>query len=182
MRTWLWLEDQYATVSDIESALSKASISVRHFRTPSELVDQLIAWKNTDPSLLESVGLILDVLLMGQRFITCPRQWCGEEETRHWQTANGYDAGLLFCEKLVMNMGGKSGKPHWMKPPPIIFLTIINTMAADLEQRYYAIRERWAQAHDVETTAAKVKWIGKWQSDPGQELVEALRKWEQGPE
>jgi len=99
-RTWLWLEDQPSTMGDFAEAIRKAGISVHSFRTPGELINQLIDWRQREDDWLDHVGFLLDIQLAGQQFITCPKEWGDSEKTV--RTQNGYDAGLVFCELLYL--------------------------------------------------------------------------------
>jgi hypothetical protein len=140
--------------------------------------NQLVAWKKDDSDQLSKVGMILDVLLMGQRFITCPKEWCGGDETKFMQTQDGYDAGLIFYEKIVMNYGGDTDKPKWPgKPPPVVFLTVLLDTTPEIESRLGELQRKWAEIHQVEEKQARVHWINKWDPNPGERIVTLISDW-----
>jgi hypothetical protein len=164
MKKWLWLEDQISTVEDLRSTLTKLGLSMDLYQTPSQLIDYLVDIKISYPDQLKNIGLILDVMLTAQRYITCPVKWYGGEQPLYLPTQDGYDAGLIFYEKLILGID-ISKKPLWNPPPPVLFLTVLHTDFKDTEQRLEVIRTEWARAYSIKPEQARVKWLRKWEAN-----------------
>ncbi len=170
MKTWLWLEDQPNTVEGIKTYFSKFNWEIRPFHTPAELINFLIGIKKKSPNDLKDMRLILDVLLPAQPILTCPSDWCGGKEPLFIQTEQGYDAGFVFFEKIIMYENA------WVPPPPVIFLTVMPVTDPVIEQRLNNLRLKWSNAHGVSPEAAHIEWLRKWDADE-KSLERLLKSW-----
>lgn len=164
MKTWFWLEDLQDTVSDLERVIMKVAseqhVTVEHFENISELQERLLLLSKSEPDTLGDSLLILDVMLGGHTYIDCPKEWSGTESTR-FRTREGYDAGLVFYEGLVLKHPLKS----WREcPPPVVFLT---ARQADQEERQHLDRicEAYAKSCGIDEEQTKVRWISKGESN-----------------
>ncbi|KJU84972.1 hypothetical protein MBAV_002833 [Candidatus Magnetobacterium bavaricum] len=178
MRDWLWLEDQPGTVGDMGLYLTKIGIRYNSYQTPNELINFLCKIKKEEvPDILNNYGLILDVLLMGNRYITCPPEWSGGQKTNFFPTdKSGYDGGIAFYERIILGMGIKDS-PIWNPPPPVLFLTVLKQGDENIEQRVETIKEKWAiAACDGFIDRAKVAWLGKWDANE-KKLREIFKGW-----
>jgi len=176
IKKWLWLEDQEDSVDDIAQTLEKAEFCIEQCSTPGKLINRLVESAQTDLcNELETTGVILDVLLMGQQYITCPKDWCDGNEDEFFHTKNGYDAGLLLYEKVILPF--HPNQRCWKDgPPPVVFLTVLHTHYKDIDKRILALKEVWADRHKIDPKDAKVYWIRKWEVRENPEiLVNMLR-------
>jgi len=156
---WLWLDDQPNTVDDIYRELKSNDIRVERFQNPAQLTNYLI--KNRDN--LDDFGLILDIMLQGQKLITIPKEWSNEDDNKY-KVAHGmgHDAGLLFYEEMVLGLS--DGKLYWENPPPVLFMTVIDNRTTSFDNRLYNIKEKWGGYHKLDDISkAKVSWERKWE-------------------
>lgn len=170
-RTWLWLEDQPNTTEDIRHLFDKLGLTIETFKTPSELTDFLIK-KKKDISFFKNIGFIIDVLMIGTPYIICPQEWCGGDKTDYYSTNGGYDAGLLFYEKLIIE---RRSSEILELPPPAIFLTILHTSFSDVENRLNILKDNWAKEYKITLDNAKIAWVRKW--DAKEDLIKVFEKW-----
>jgi hypothetical protein len=172
-RQWFWLEDQPETVADFKAAID-TKVAVTLVTTPADLVRSLL---KVDPSRRDSIGLILDVMLIHNPLLTCPPEWHAKgDKATYFKTRMGYDAGLVFYENFMLPNSGVPSPPF--SPPPVIFLTVVKHDLQDLERRLAALQESWAKIHDVATSEARVAWARKWDAN-GHGLLKILRSWEE---
>lgn len=177
MINWLWLEDQKNTVADLLNEVEQANLNVKFFQNPSEMINYILDKRKKD-NILKNMGLILDVLLPGQEYITSPAEWLSGTEPIFYPTKNGYDAGLVFYEKVIMNINQQEEvKPLWSPPPPVLFLTVLHTEHENIEQRINKLKFEWGKINKVEPDKVLVRWVRKWDATNGR-LVKLLKEWE----
>lgn len=175
-RQWLWLEDQQETVADFRHQVeSKVSISL--FRRPNDLMLELVRRQREGLLEVEPLGLLLDVMLINHPSIAVPGVWHGGEKISYFTTQrNGYDAGVVFYEKVILRHPSMESPPL-LPPPPVIFLTVVQQNFQGLEGRLEGIRAKWASEHGIDPSRAQVAWFQKWNAQ-GVKLVDMIAKWE----
>jgi len=157
---WLWLDDQPNTVVDIYNELKENKIAIEKFQNPAELSNFLIDKKDS----LDKFGLILDVMLQGQKLISIPKAWSGKD-TDEYKISNGmgHDAGLLFYEEFVLGISNKN-EPFWKNPPPVLFLTVIDNKTTSFDNRLNNVKHYWKKHHNInEENRINVAWERKWE-------------------
>jgi hypothetical protein len=171
IKTWLWLEEAPTTVSDIAYLLISKGVKTLRFSNPGDLVSFIIKEK---PKGLENYGLLIDIMIQGAQFISAPNSWTGGESKIN-RTENGYDAGIVFIEQIVLNKDG-GWNPFWNNPlPPIIFIT---TLTEDDEQlqRIIAIKQAWAKQMGCSIEDSKIAWWRKWELNT-EKYVTLIKEW-----
>ena len=174
MKTWFWLEDLPNTVTDLDAAMvriaRKHGAIIERFEAIPTLQERLLQLSHDTADALREAILILDVMLGGHLFVDCPQEW-GEQAPERYRTNNGYDAGLVFYERLVLD---HPLEPWKGQPPPVVFLTAREFQQAQ-EQDLERLRTKWAEAWKVKVDSAKVRWITKEATtDTARKLEEAL--------
>lgn len=171
IKTWLWLEEAPTTVSDIAYLLTSKGVKTLGFSNPGDLVSFLIREKQKG---LQDYGLIIDVMIKGAQFISAPNSWTGDDSKIN-RTENGYDAGIVFIEQIVLNKDG-GWHPFWNNPlPPIIFITTL-TEDDEVLQRILDIKQAWAKQMGGNTEDAKIVWWRKWDLDVDQ-YIKLMKEW-----
>lgn len=179
MKTWLWLEDQISTIIDIKKEIQHSNISVILFPNTGELIQYLIKKKKENPESLKDMGLILDVMLARSIYISCPEKWHRGKDIAYFPTNRGYDAGLVFYENVIMNIGKTDYEgPYWNPPPPVVFLTVLHTDMEKTEQRLNRLRLHWSKENHVKLEKAKIEWLRK-NDAVGGELGKLLKRMEE---
>jgi hypothetical protein len=165
--SWLWLEDEPATVSDVlTSVFEKLNLKLRKFTSIGELMDYLIQIRGKDPSELLNIGLILDIMIKGAYFVSVPNEWSHGSSINHYKTNMGYDAGIIFYEKVILNLDGIKSTdkaPYWNPPPPVIFLTVL--AKEKISDEINIIKNKWAHYNNVVQSESKVEYLDKWSVD-----------------
>lgn len=166
--TWLWLEDQIHTVADYKNLLFKNGYNTKLYETPNQLIEFLLQEKAQEGNNYQNkYGFILDTMLIQAKYIIIPREWSKKDEVEYYKTnADGYDAGLVFCENFIL--------PYWKPLPPIVFLSITNSSSSEHSNRFNTIKTKWSEKNGCDTNNVKVAWLNKW--DAESELLEILKK------
>ena len=178
---WLWLEDELSTVDDISILKPIRKIHPEKITTLMELVERIIEIKNSNTDDLSNYGVILDIMIQGTPYIDIPKEWSGKEYEAV-PTNNGYDAGIVFAEKFILNMFEQSNeekrefKPLWNPPPPILFLTIMSSESKGTQKRLNDIKRKWAKYNGVSIEEAKVTYIRKFDAT-NQIFNDLFNKW-----
>ena len=171
---WIWLDDEPTTISDIRAIQGLPKFEL--FTSLDSLISFLINCKNQNQ--LSEYGLILDVMLKKNLYITIPTEWSGESELKMYKTNDGYDAGLVFYEKAILYKTKEPGT-WWSPPPPVIFLSVM-TLSTSIPERLNLIKQEWSanQTTPCNPSDAKVRWIRKWETeDKESEFIKLLNKW-----
>lgn len=178
-RQWLWLEDQQETVADFKYQVESKVVEI--FRRPNDLMLELLKRQREDRLGTEPLGLLLDVMLINHPSIAVPGVWHGGDKIAYFPTQrNGYDAGVVFYEKVILAHPTMDNPPI-LPPPPVIFLTVVQQDFQGLEGRLEGIRTQWAKQRGVDSSIAKVAWIQKWNAQ-GTKLVDVIAGWDEDSE
>jgi hypothetical protein len=173
IKKWLWVDDQPSTTEDFQTQLRTSGISYELFQNPDKLNWYITNFKQKKLSLAE-FGLILDINLTGFNYITCPKEWSTEEKTIFWQTNKGYDAGLIYYEKVIL---GKPENPYWNPLPPVIFLTVVDTGYIVAENRLQELKHFWQKINNK--NYSNVIWIKKWDALNNDILIKKMKEMEE---
>ncbi len=151
---WLWLEDQQSTVEGTKKTLGDLGVRIIDvFSNIARFTTFLVEIKKKDPNRLGRFGLILDVMMMGTPLVASPREWHeGDKELLFRTEGNGTDAGLVFYERVILQMRGPDSEDvtvnwTWSPPPLVLFLTV--TEKPLYRQRYDVIERKLRDAHGV---------------------------------
>jgi hypothetical protein len=170
---WLWLEDEAETVADLMEGL-RDKARVRAFHHIPELTRHLRKIRRDVEAGQIRIGLILDVMITGAPRILRPAGWVESmKEEDVLATNDGYEAGLVFYEKMVLGEDGARAVIH--PPPPVLFLTVMHKDSSDIQGILTRIMQKWAKCAGTETRNAKVSFLTKWEVDPSSLLNELHR-------
>jgi len=176
MFEWLWLEDEGETVADFKAAAKEVAV-VRNFNRIPDLTRYLLEVRPQIEAGSLSIGFILDVMIQGSHAVTRPQGWYGGGRELAFYANHGLEAGLVFYEQLILGKG--EGAKALMKPlPPVVFLTVMHSDSASIQERLDEIRQRWANVRGVELEDARVRFMRKWDSDASG-LAVTLQAWEE---
>ena len=119
------------------------------------------------------IGLILDLMIAGAAAVVRPSQSRGALPKAMFRTNNGYDAGLVYYEKIILGERGTEDGLIY-PPPPVIFCSVIHQESAEILSRLFKIRERWASDNGVPIAEAKVMFARKWDFS-GESMLDLIR-------
>jgi hypothetical protein len=164
MKTVLWLDDDFTTVSVIKTkSIDNKFFDFHYFNNIASLIDFLLCYmKDAESSIVNNLIFVLDVNLKGHEYIFCPKSWFGDHE-RYFKTNKGYDAGLVFYEKMVA-CDTLNCAPVIYPMPPVVFLSVMSSEAG-FQERVEFLKVLYAQSHKQSIEFSKVKWMTKWDVD-----------------
>jgi hypothetical protein len=154
--TIIWLEDNLTSVQKYTTfVIENMNVNLLQFSTVSQLTKYLNLLKENNSEILSNLLLILDVMATDCYTIPSPIEL--GENNKVFGTDNGIDAGLVFYEKYILEIGSQEN-PKFC--PPVIFFSA-KKVDNDIIKRLDIIKTYFSKSHKVSMDNCKIKWLTK---------------------